>query len=175
MSMLCLDETPCWYVIRTNPKQEERAYSNLRSWRVETFAPKLKKLRCNRSTGEAYYSMIPLFPGYIFARFALNSLLHKIKFTRGVQSIVSFGGRPTLVDDEIISLIQSRVGQDGYIRMGDQLEPGDEVMIKDGPLKNISGVFEQGAKDADRVTIMLNVISYQARVTIDRELIQKAG
>ena len=174
MSILCRDETPCWYVIRTNPKQEERAYINLMSWRVETFAPKLKEFR-NRSTGEAYYSTGPLFPGYIFARFALSSSLHKIKFTRGVQSVVSFGGRPTLVDDEIISLIQSRVGQDGYIKMNDQLETGDEVVIKDGPLKNISGVFEQGAKDTDRVTIMLNVISYQARITIDRELIQKAG
>lgn len=168
-------DIPCWYALRTNPKQEERADSNLRAWKVETFAPKIKEIRFTRASGEPYYSVTPLFPGYIFARFALSNLSHKIKFTRGVQSIVSFGGCPTMVDDEIISAIKSRVGLDGIVTMGDQFNPGDEVVINDGPLKNISGVFEQGAKEGERVTIMLNVISYQARITVDRCLIRKAS
>jgi transcriptional antiterminator RfaH len=170
-----LNDIPCWYVIRTNPKQEERAERNLQAWKVETFAPKIKKLSAHRSTGEAQYSEGQLFPGYIFARFALSNLLHKIKFTRGVHSIVSFGSRPIPVDDEIIAVIQSRIAEDGFVTMNEDFRPGDKVVILDGPLKNITGVFEQGTKEADRVTIMLNVISYQARITIDKALIQKAS
>lgn len=35
-----VDHVPQWYVVHTNPKQEDRAYSNLRCWGVETLHPK---------------------------------------------------------------------------------------------------------------------------------------
>ena len=34
MSYEAVDHVPQWYVVHTNPKQEDRAYSNLRSWGV---------------------------------------------------------------------------------------------------------------------------------------------
>lgn len=36
-----------WYAIHTKPNQENRAEHNLRSWNVETFAPKFRR-RCYR-------------------------------------------------------------------------------------------------------------------------------
>ena len=162
-----------WYVIRTNPKQEERADSNLRAWKVETFSPKLKVRRHNPYTGEPTYVIKPLFPGYIFARFKLDDMLHKVGFTRGVHSVVSFGDSPTPIDDEIIDMVQARVAEDGFVRIREEFRPGEEVVIKEGPLKSIAGVFERELEDSDRVMILLQTINYQARVSVDRELVKK--
>ena len=164
-----------WFVIRTNPRQEERADSNLKAWNVETFAPRMRERRYNQFTQEPSHAVKPLFTGYIFARFDLTSLFHKVRFTRGIHSIVGFGGGPAPVDDDIIAIIKSRMDRDGFVRMEDDVKPGDAVVIRDGPLKDFTGIFERETKDADRVMILLNVVSYQAHVECDRALLKRIG
>jgi transcriptional antiterminator RfaH len=161
-----------WYALSTKPRQEERAESNLNAWRIETFAPRVKERRA-RAGGEAAYAIKPLFPSYIFARFDANAMLHKIGFTRGVQSVVSFGGVPVPVDDEVLAIMRTRVGEDGFIKIGEKLKPGDRVMIKAGVFENFVGVFEREQAGADRVKILLNTIRYQSHITIDRALVKK--
>jgi transcriptional antiterminator RfaH len=167
-------DVPCWYVIHTNPKQEDRALCNLRAWNVETFSPKVCEHRYNKYVGAATYTVKPLFPRYIFARFVARQMLHKVSFTRGVNCVVNFGGGPTPVDDEIIELIQMQTDAGGFTRIGEELRLGDKVVIKDGPLKNFAGIFEREVKHTDRVILLLSTISYQSHVIIERELIRKA-
>jgi len=90
-----------------------------------------------------------------------------------VHSVVSYGATPALVDNRIISTIQSRVGEDGYIEIGQSLTPGDKVIIEDGPLKDFIGVFERETGDVDRVMILLQTVSYQAHLVIEREILKK--
>ena len=166
-----------WYAVYTKPKQEDRADSNLRSWRVETFAPKIRERQLNPLTGKPRYVVKPLFPRYIFARFNANNLLQKVCYTRGVQNVVRHGDTPTTVDDEIISVIQSRAGEDGYVHVGEErreeFRPGDKIKITGGPLENFVGLFEENYTDDDRVAILLTAVSYQSRVVIDRESVTK--
>lgn len=164
-----------WYAIHTNPKQEDRAESNLRAWRVETFNPKFKECRYNQFTREPIYTVKPLFPRYIFAWFRVNDLLHKIRFTRGVSSIVSFGDSPSPVDDEVIAIIKSYLGSDGLVRIGEELRPGDRVEVNDGLFKDFTGIFERPMGDAARVMILLETINYQARVVVDRQALRRIG
>lgn len=168
-------DSPRWYVIYTHPKQEDRAESNLRAWGVETFNIKVREGRFNQYSGARSYVTKPLFSRYIFARFEASKLLHKVYFTRGVNSVVSFDSRPTPVDDDIINLMRSRMGSDGFVQIGEQLSVGDKVMIKSGPMANLVGVFERELKDTDRVSILLTAINYQGRVVIESELIQKVS
>jgi transcriptional antiterminator RfaH len=164
-----------WYVVYTKPKQEERAVFNLRAWNVEVFAPRLKERRRNEFTGKVSWHVKPMFPRYIFARFRTNELLHKVNFTRGVQTVVSFNGGPTAVCDEIIELIQLQQGESGFIIPGEELRTGDRVTIKEGPLKDFTGVFEESTGDSDRVSILLTTVSYQTRVVVEREMVRKAS
>src|SRR4051812_38986256 len=107
-----------WFAVYTKARQEDRAASNLTAWRIETFFPRLQEGRRNQFTGQVTHLVKPLFPGYIFANFDALTMLHKVWFTRGVHSVVSFGGDPVPVSDEIISLIRSQVGEDGFVRLG---------------------------------------------------------
>ena len=166
-------EAPQWYVIKTHPKQESRANMNLNAWNVETFYPTLKKPSPNPYKGD--YTSNPLFPGYLFARFSAEALLHKVHFTRGVQTVVGFGQGPVPVDDEIIADIRMRVDKDGFIKMEDDLAVGDEIVITDGPMTDLTGIFERRLQPSQRVMILLHAISYQGSVTLPRSAVARAN
>jgi transcriptional antiterminator RfaH len=166
-------DVPRWYAIQTKPKQEDRAECNLRAWNVETFAPKIRERRFNTAFGKPTYVTKLLFSRYIFAQFVASEILHKVTFTRGVQAVVCFGASLIPVDNEIIDLLRSRRDEDGFIRIGEELSPGDKVVIRNGYLKDFVGVFERKINDQDRVAIMLTTIGYQGRVLIERDWVRK--
>ena len=162
-----------WYAIHTKPKQEGRADSNLRAWRVETFTPRVNE-RGYTPAGHVKNQLKPLFPQYIFARFDAKRMLHLVYFTRGVHDVVRFGrDDPTPIDNEIIAIIRSRVGVNGLIDLSEKFKAGDQIVIKDGPLKNFIGIFERDVKESDRVMILLSTLKYQAHLLLERELVKK--
>ncbi len=168
------DHLPCWYAIHTKPKQEDRADSNLRAWGVETFAPKFKQYRSNPYTQETSCVIKPLFSSYIFARLDYNTSFHKASHTRGIHSIVRFGDQPAVLDDSIIALIQSRLDGEGFVKMDDDLKPGDEVIINSGPFTGLTGIFKQETKEHERVMILLNAVNYQAQIVLHRQQVKKS-
>jgi len=89
--------------------------------------------------------------------------------------VVSFGDSPTPIDEEIIALIQANIKEDGFVRIDEEIRPGDRVIVKDGPLKHFAGMFEREMKDTDRIRILLETVSYQAHVEIERDMVKRAG
>jgi len=149
-----------WYVVHTNPKQEERANSNLVAWGVETLYAKLKARRHNEFTGVPTYITQPLFPRYLFAKFKREQL-SKILFTRGVHDVVCFGDGPACVSEEIIDVIRGRIDQNGYVKLNNDLKPGDRAVISAGPLRNLIEIFEREVKGSERSMILLTAIGYK--------------
>jgi transcriptional antiterminator RfaH len=174
MSEATAEDATRWYVIHTHPKQEDRASSNLRVLGVPIFNPKIRERRYNQFVYTPTYITKPLFPNYIFAQFRIDDIYHKVRFTRGVHSVVGFGEGPTPIDEEIILLIRFNIREDGFVRIDEEIRPGDKVIVKDGPLKNFAGIFERETKDTDRIRILLETVSYQAHVEIERDMVKKA-
>ena len=167
------DDRPQWFAICTHPKQEHRAYYNLLASRVECFNPRIQECRRNQFTGSITLIARPLFPRYIFARFSVRNSLRTIRYTRGVLTVVSFNLKPAPIDDEAIDLMKSRVGKDGFLNIGEALNPGDKVRIKDGPWRAIIGVIARNTQPSERVQILLTAINYQGRLMIERQLVEK--
>jgi transcriptional antiterminator RfaH len=170
-----IGDTSQWYVVHTNAKQEERADSNLRAWGIETLNPKLKSRRFNEFTGAPTVTTKPLFPRYLFAKFNARQQLAKISYTRGVHYVVTFGGFPVSVDEDIIQIVKDRVDPSGFVKLGDDLKQGDRVVIKAGPLREFEGIFERKLKDNERITVLLTTISFQGRLVINKDLIEKVN
>jgi transcriptional antiterminator RfaH len=163
-----LSEAPSWYALATKPRQEDRAERNLAAWGICTLAPRLR----NRA-GERRQL---LFPGYVFARFNWEAMATKIRFTHGVSYIVSFGGRPAQVADEIIRAVRERVGEDGSVRVGTTFQAGDPLLIVSGPLRDFSGVFEQELSGGERVRILLTTITSTRRLEVSKyDLMKQRG
>jgi len=157
-------EAPAWYVLRTKSLQEDRAAANLTAWGVETFSPKLPPKR-NRL-------FEPLFPRYLFVRFDPSRMLHKVRFTRGVLYVVSFGGVPAVVTEEVITMIRCRAQQEERERL-DSFQPGDRVLVMAGPLQNLIGVFEKDLPSQKRIQILLTTVAYTARVKLPEHSVTK--
>jgi transcriptional antiterminator RfaH len=172
MNIATTNDHPCWYVVHTHPKQENRAESNLMAWNVETFFPKTRDTRFNEFSSKPTYVIKPLFPGYLFARFVVGNLLHKIRYTRGVHSVVCVGDTPASVGDEAIEIIAAQIDGEGFVKLGDELKPGAKVLIQAGPFKGLTGIFERETKDTDRIKILLESVRYQAHVEIERNLVK---
>ena len=150
-----------------------RAESNLKAWGIETYLPKIKDISPNRFKSNGAWLVKPLFARYLFARFRFSVLGHKIRHTRGIRDVVGFGEIPAQVDNEIINLIQSRHDEDGYVKLIDDVDQGDEVVITDGMFKGIHGIFERSVSNSDRVMILLKAIQFQAHIIVDRESLRK--
>jgi transcriptional antiterminator RfaH len=168
-------ETPGWYVVHTRPNQENRTEANLRAWGIETFNPKHRVCRENPYTSAPSYVTRTLFPSYIFARFVASAMLYKVCFTRGVNKVVSFNNTPVPVDEEIIEIIKSQMLDGVFIKLTDELKPGDQVVIEEGPFRNFMGVFDRGLKDSDRVVILLNTLAYRASIVVKKGSLKKVS
>ncbi len=161
-----------WYVVTTKPRNEERAANNLQQGGIEVLAPRLRLRKFKE--GHFVYVIEPMFPGYIFVRFHPVDEFRLVKYTRGIKAIVNFGGRIVPVRDDLIDFIKSRL-EDGMATIEQRrFQEGERVVIKEGPFKNLSGVFEKELDGKERVAILLDGIQYCARMEIDRDLIASA-
>ena len=164
-----------WYCVYTKPGQEDLVCRMLSLQpEIEVFNPMVKRKRYLR--GQFKEVIEELFPCYIFARFSLSKYYHMIKYTRGVRRLVGDrNGNPYVVDNSLVELLRSRI-KDGFIRMEPQnFTPGEKVKIIEGPLKGLMGIFHKNLKPSERVVILLNTLSYQARMEIDRDLLVRAS
>ena len=134
---------------------------------IETFCPQLKQ---NKLIGQRRLTVTgPLFPGYIFARFNLDTQYRAANYAQGVRNVVTFGPDPAIVNDEMIESIKLKL-EDGYVTVQRPwFTPGQTIRIQAGPFQGLDAIFEQEMNDQQRVVLLLQMLTYQARVIVNRE------
>ena len=158
-----------WYAVNTKPRQENIAQLNLEKLGVEAFCPQLKQNKVIRRKRQMVVG--PLFPGYLFVRCDVRTHYRAVSYARGVQKMVAFGSIPETVDEEMIESIKSRF-EDGYVIIQPpSFLPGQTVRVQQGPLEGLEAVFEREMPAQQRVVLLMNALSYQARVVVDRECV----
>jgi transcriptional antiterminator RfaH len=158
-----------WYAINTKPHSEIFAAGSLQQLGVEVFLPKLKEARLVRGTWQK--SIMPLFPGYLFAHFDLANHFRAVTYAKGVRKIVALAGGPSIVDEPIIHAIRAKVVNEA-IELPDRIfSPGEVVKIQEGPLCGLEAVFQKRLNGASRAVLLLKAMSYQARLIIDSQLV----
>ena len=163
-----------WFVIQTKPKKEEEAKSYLSMKGVEIFSPQMENFLIR--SGSLSKELRPLFPGYIFGKFVLDSDYSLVRWGRGVKKVLGLGGSyPTPVSEEVIEIIKRRTDSYGVVRKSYHFESNDRVRVKSGPLKDLLGIFERWVSDNDRVRVLLNLIGYQPAVEMHYSMIEKVA
>jgi transcriptional antiterminator RfaH len=162
-----------WYVIQTKPKEEGKASSYLSTKGVEIFSPQIETF-VTRST-KMSKEMRPLFPGYIFGNFDLEQSYPLVRWARGVKCVLSLGGYPAPVADEVVEIIKNRTNCNGIVKIAKQFEANDVVRIASGPMKDLLGIFERWVSDSERVRVLLNLIGYQPAVEMHYSMIEKVA
>ncbi len=155
-----------WYVINTKPKKEGQVERLFVEGGFTIYCPKYIH---EKRTG-------PFFPGYAFLQFEFPGQYQMVKYTRGVKRVVGNDDGPVPIPDEVVDGIRARE-RDGLIvfeKYGEEPAAGDEIEIVEGPLKGLKGVFRKEVGAGERVMILLNYVSYQGTLLIEKDKLKKA-
>ncbi|TSD67735.1 UpxY family transcription antiterminator [Inquilinus sp. KBS0705] len=131
-------ESKNWIVLYTRSRWEKRVSTLLTEQNFKSYCP---IVRTNRLWADRRKTVeIPLFNSYVFV-YADQYDLIKILQTTGVVTYVSYCGRPAHVDETEINRIRSIANTYTDIETIslNNLNIGDEVKIKEGPLVDTAG------------------------------------
>lgn len=152
-----------WYALYTKPHKEQQVSNLLQEQGIETYLPTVRRKIQRRDRPER----VVYFPCYLFARVDFQATPRSsIAWMPGMRRIVSFGENPAVVDDEIVSLVQRRLGDLQEVGYGN-LKQGDRVRITAGPLRDLEAIFDQPLSAAHRVRVLLDVMGRMTPADID--------
>ena len=168
--------TASWYALRSKPRKEDVVWRQVLARGFETYYPRLRVQPVNPRSRK----IKPYFPGYLFVHIDLEETgLSAFKWMPHTLGLVSFGGEPAVVPENLIFDIRKRIDrinkEGGEVLEG--LKPGDEVRVIDGPFRGYEAIFDYKLPVNVRVKILLELLGNQRRVPleIDSGSIQPLG
>jgi len=162
MSAGIINGTACWYALRTRSRHEKLVRDRLSSQGIESLLPTVTKLSQWKDRRKEI--VVPLFPGYCFARFAWPDRL-MVQQTSGVVEIVGYRDRPEPIPDEEIEAIKRLMATSLRYDATPYLREGMVVEVVRGPLRGVRGVLvRKGTRH--RLVIAVHLIQRAASVEI---------
>jgi len=159
-----------WFCLKTKPQRERFALEHLNRQNIEAFLPLARRRRVSGS--RVAWRIAPLFTRYLFFRFDPKASFTPVQSTRGVTSVVAFGGTPSPVPDAVIEEIRRRAKDDIVELAEPELDEGSPVRILGGPYEGMEAIFDRKTSEQDRVIVLLEIMASIARVSIDRNLLE---
>jgi transcriptional antiterminator RfaH len=135
-------------------------YGQLNIRGIETFYPRIRVQVVNPRARR----IKPYFPGYLFVYLDLTQVGESaLKWVPGTTGLVTFGGEPAHVPDNLIHALQKRIGEINTAggELLKALKPGDPVIIQDGPFKGYEAIFDHRISGSERVRVLLKL--FQSR------------
>ncbi len=159
-----------WYALQTRSRHEKVVHEQLEQKALESFLPLYRSMR--RWKDRRKELALPLFPGYVFVRVALNERREALK-THGVARIVSFGGVPASLPEKEIEAIRHFLEQKVRLDPYPYLRIGQRARIGSGPFVGLEGILLR-KKNSLRFVISLDLILRSVAVEIDSTELEPA-
>lgn len=163
-----------WYLLQTKPRQEKIAIRNLEQQGYECYLPLMPFEKISRGALVVFEE--PLFPRYLFIRLDTDQSAKSwgpIRYTRGVNRLVSFGSEPAKVDVRLVEVLKSN-------EAAHTLEPrplfklGEKVTLKEGPFAGIEAVYQM--TDAySRAVVLIELLSKPVKMAVPPVQLRKLG
>jgi transcriptional antiterminator RfaH len=154
-----------WFVVRTQPRTEEKAVRHLSNQGFATYLPRYR--RRIRHARQNKIVLRPLFPSYLFVSLDPDRCRWRsINGTIGVREIVTNGLTPIPVHKQVIEEIRAREDQTGAVRLSPPaFRRGQIVRMLDGPLADLSALFEE-MRDEDRAVLLVSLLGRKVRLQV---------
>lgn len=157
-----------WYCVHTKPQKEIQFEQHCRQrLDVETYCPQVREYRTVRRVRRVMVSM--LFPRYVFCRFDPATSYRGIRYAPDAVDIVRIGSDPIVVADSMIADVKQWAGHMmDLTTIRRPLMSGDSVEITQGPLRGLTAVIQHAEESQERVAILIELLTSEARITISR-------
>jgi transcriptional antiterminator RfaH len=161
-----------WYTLHTKPNAEYQVTAVLQQHGFETYLPEVETPTTDNGT-----KLKPFFPCYLFSKIDLKAVgISRVQWTPGLRRIVSFDNEPVPMPDDVIEAVRRKLQayEAGGGWMGHDFDPGDPVLITDGPFRDMLAVFDGPIEPSERVQVLLDILGRASRVQIDVTDLQAA-
>ena len=158
--MTAPSNTPRWYLIQTKPRQDARAEEHLLRQGFTCYRPLQPDPSGQAKKPES------LFPGYLFIHLDRDmDNWYPIRSTRGVNRVVSFGGEPAAVRDELIEHLQQRLAAEQRAAEPAGFAPGERVQIRGDGFEDIEAIFVC-SDGQQRSVILLTLLQREQKIRV---------
>jgi len=154
-----------WYVCQTKPRQESLAVRKLEEQGYEVFLPKLTLWQKKKDHWCRTEKV--MFPRYAFVSCASRKQsIAPIRSTPGVTGLVSFGNTPATLDQHVLDAIRAIADEQSRPPPEQSLpfKIGETVSVADGPLKGLSGIVSNVARE--RVVVLLTLLGREKPIAV---------
>ena len=174
-----------WYIIHAYSGFEKQVMRSLneriqRSTVVDSFGEVLVPTEevVEMKDGKKRKSERKFFPGYVLVEMEMNDdTWHIVKECPKVLGFI--GGtkeKPAPISQREADAILARVRNAGEApRPKTMFEPGEELLVTDGPFTDFKGVVEEVQYEKSRLTLTINVFNRPTQVELEFRQVEKAN
>ncbi|MDN3676660.1 UpxY family transcription antiterminator [Flavobacterium paronense] len=139
-----------WYALYTNPRQEKKVAAKLQQIGFEVYCPLIIQVR--QWSDRKKKVEVPLLPSYVFVKVEPKER-DKVFQVSGVVRYLYWLGKPALIRDEEIALMQNWLQGTVASFEVNSIQPGDNYEIPSGPFGGKKGIVEKISNT--QITIVL--------------------
>lgn len=126
-----------WYPVYTNPRAEKKAYDTLTNKGIEAYLPLQKRLK--QWSDRKKWVEEPLIKSYLFVHIADHART-EVLMTKGISRFIYFSGSVAAMPDKQIEDLKLLMASSLELEVTEEnLQPGEKIKIKAGPLKGLTG------------------------------------
>jgi len=155
--------------VNSKPKQEFAAEKHLKSLGIRVYLPVYnKKIKKDKKKIEV---IAPLFSGYLFAKFCIPTYYHKVRYTRGVKSVLGNNEYLWTIGQDRIDDILSREKNGVVIlkKRAESFRKGDHIVVDEGSFDGWEGIFYEELPDRERAIIMLTNVKFSSKMIVPKK------
>jgi transcription antitermination factor NusG len=175
---------PAWYCVRSTVGYELRAAELLPRLaaedretvgELETFCPAIRRLMI--VGGKRRQVLSPLFPGYFFSRFCLDSAARYVASRPGVIGLVRFGEQAVSLPETVVEELKSADLENAPAELMPefQFRRGQKLVIRDGPFAGMEGEYVAALNGGQRALLLLEYLHRRVNVVADYRLLEPAA
>jgi transcriptional antiterminator RfaH len=163
-----------WFLLRSKPRQESVALTNLVRQGYESYLPLFAAEKLVRRKPAIVQE--PMFARYLFVRLDITGQGQSwspIRSSIGVSELVRFGSQPARVDESLIATLRERESVQ-------QVDPkalftaGNSVLITAGAFAGLEAIYQMNNAEG-RAMVLLDLLSKPVAMTIDAASLRKVG
>ncbi|MCP4317497.1 MAG: transcription antiterminator NusG [Hyphomicrobiales bacterium] len=160
-----------WYVAATLPNRENLARQQLGNQGFKTFFP--KRLKTIRHARKSMNRIVSFFPGYLFVSLDLKAdRWRSVNGTIGVRSLIMGRESPLAAPNGVVEQLQQMTDKDGFLRLRDELKPGDQIRILNGPMADMVGELDR-LDGKHRARVLLDMLHSKVHMVVPIENMSK--
>ncbi|MBI3494272.1 MAG: hypothetical protein HY047_21195 [Acidobacteria bacterium] len=156
-----------WYALWTRSHAERLVHDQLAARGFRLFLPTVNVW--SRRGGAQHLVSMPMFPGYLFLRHAMDKTSHvEVRKARGLVRVLGEGwDRLAPVPDAQIAAIQNILASDLAVISHTFLRVGQRVRVTRGPLINVEGFLVRTQPEKGLLVISVDLLQRSVAVVID--------